>query len=103
LYDEVRETVHSITPSQCPTKLQEGKQLLVQVEAARKKEALLKARLEPWLEESYQIMTTIQDKLKSLQQMHHTMRLVAEGPTTEKLVEEVKQASTQSDAEVAID
>ncbi len=30
------------------------------------------------------------------------MRLVAEGPATEKLVEEVKQAATQSMIEVAV-
>jgi len=34
-------------------KLQEGKKLLPQVEEEQRKEALLKARLQPWLEEAY--------------------------------------------------
>lgn len=81
----------SITLEQFLAKLQEGMQLLAQVEVAQKKEALLKAKLEPWLEEYYQITTTIQDKLKILQQMQQTMRLATKGPVTEKLVEEFKQ------------
>ena len=60
------------------------------------------ARLQPCLDEAYQIMIFIQDKLKGLQQMHWTMRLVVEGPTTEKLVEEVRQAAAESSVEVAV-
>ena len=34
--------------------------------------------------------------------MQETLRLVIEGPTTEKLIEEDRQAATQSAAEVAV-
>lgn len=60
---------------------------------------MLKARLQPWLEEAYQVTTTIHDNLEGLQQKQQTMRLAVEGPATEKSVE---QATTQSAAEVAV-
>jgi len=63
-YDEVRATARTLTPSKCLAKLQEGKQLLSQLEEAQKKEALLKTKLQPWLEEAYQVTTSIQYKLK---------------------------------------
>ena len=33
------------------------------MEAVQKKEAMLKAKLDPWLEEAYQVSTTIQGKM----------------------------------------
>jgi len=39
-------------------------------------------------------MNTIQDKLKGLQHKKQMMRLVVEVPSTEKMVKEVKQATT---------
>lgn len=74
----------------------------MQAEAAQKKEALLKARWGPWLDEAYQVMTNIQEKLVGLQHTQQTMKIVAEGPATEQLVEEVKKASTQSVVKVAV-
>ena len=56
-------SVHTLAPTQCLAKLQEGKQLLTQVEEAQKKDALLKAQLQPLLEEAYQVTNSIQDKL----------------------------------------
>jgi len=47
-------TTRSIATTQCLTKLQEAKQLLAQVEATQKKEAVLKAWLGPWLDKAYQ-------------------------------------------------
>lgn len=66
------------------------------------KEALQKPKLQSWLEEAYQVTTTIQDQIKGLQQTQQTMRLVVKGPATEKLVEEVKQAATHGATEVAV-
>jgi len=47
-------------------------------------------------------MTTNQEKLTGLQQMQQIMKLAAEGPSIEKLIEEVKQVVTKSTAEVAL-
>ena len=54
------------------------------------KEAFQKARLQHWLEEAYQVMTTIHDKVKRLYQKQQMIRLAIECPATKKLVEEVK-------------
>jgi len=56
----------SIATMQCLAKLKEGKKLLTQVEAAQKREEMLKARLGPWLEEAYRVSTNIQEKLTNL-------------------------------------
>lgn len=53
---------------------------------------MLKARLGPWLAKAYQVTTNIQEKLTGLQQTQQKIKLVTEGPTIEKFVEEVKQA-----------
>ena len=63
---------------------------------------MLKARLQPWLEEAYQVMNFIQDKLKGLQETQQMMRLVVEGPANEKLIEEVQKVVTQSTVEVVV-
>jgi len=47
-------------------------------------------------------MTSIQDKLKGLQQTQQTMRVAVEGPTMEKLVDEVQWATMQSVVEVIV-
>lgn len=101
-YDEVRVTAHSLAEAQFLAMLQEGKQLLAQVEDVQNKEALLKVRLHPWLEESYQVITSIHDNLKGLKQTQQIMRLVVQGPTTKKMIEEVQQAAAQSTAEVVV-
>lgn len=90
----------SIAPTQCLAKLQEGNEFLAQVEVAQKKEDLLKARLGPWLDKSYQVMNKIQEKLMGLQQAQQTIKLVVEGPAMAQLVEEDKQATMQSIVEV---
>ena len=66
-YDETRVTVCTVTISQRLAKPHEAKQLLEQVEAAQRKEVVLKARLGPWMDEAYVISTTIEEKLASLQ------------------------------------
>lgn len=78
---------------QCLAKLQEGKQLLTQVEAMQKKVAVLKARLDPWLEEAYQVSTNIHEKLANLQPTQQKIKQDNEGLATESLVEQVKQVA----------
>lgn len=92
----------SIAPEQCLTKLQEGKQLHSQVEATQQKEVVLKARLGPWLDKAYQVKTTIQEKMASLQQTKEKIKIFMEDLAIEQLVEEVKQAAMQSDVEVGV-
>lgn len=52
--------------SQQLAKLHEGNQLLEQVEVAQCKEAILKARLGPWLDEAYVISAAIGETLVEL-------------------------------------
>lgn len=47
-------------------KLQEAKVLKEKVDATQPKEAVLKTRLGPWLEEAYVLTTSIEGKLASL-------------------------------------
>ena len=42
-----------------------------------------------WAEEALQLSQNLDGALKSLQQIHHSINLVAEGPTIVKLVDEV--------------
>lgn len=58
--------MRTVVAAQCLAKLQEARQFHLQVEAAQKKEVVLKARLGPWLDETYIISTNVQGKLVSL-------------------------------------
>ena len=51
---------------------------------------MLKARLGPWLDKAYQVKTTIQEKMASLQQTKEKIKIFMEDLAIEQLVEEVK-------------
>lgn len=101
-YDEVRAMVHTVAITQHLAKLQEARQLLTQVEETQKKEAVLKARLGPWLGEAYIFSTNIQEKMAKLQSTQQTIKQDNARPTVEQLVEQIKQVAKQSVAEVEV-
>ena len=76
--------------------------MLEQVEAVQRKEETLKARLEPWLDEAYEITTTIEGKLASLQETQQKLQTASAGPVIKQLVEELKHAATQCATKVAV-
>ena len=57
----------TVAITQMLAKLQEEKVLKEQVDAAQRKEAVLNARLGPYLEEAYVLTASIERKLASLQ------------------------------------
>lgn len=67
-YDEFNATTCTITFTQGLEKLEEEKALKEHVYVAQCREAVLKARLGPWLDEAYVLTTTIEGKLVSLQE-----------------------------------
>lgn len=73
-YDEARAMARTFTISEWLAKLHEAKQLLEQVEIAQRKEAVLKARLVPWLDGAYVISTTIEENLASLQRTQQKIK-----------------------------
>lgn len=93
-YDKIRATMHTLAP------VQEGKMLHAQLHELHQKELMLKAQIQTWTKEASQISQTIHEKLKALHQTHRTMQLAVEGPTTEKLVAEVKKVEVQSTTEM---
>lgn len=101
-YDEVQMMTHTMSTMQCLAKVQEGKHLLAQVEVTQKKEAVLKAQLDPWLEDSYQVSTNIQQKLENLQLTQSKVKWDIKGPATEHLVDQVRQEAMQSMVVVAV-
>lgn len=65
-YEEVKAMTCTISITQRLGNLQEMKALKEQVDATQRKEAVLKARLRPWLEEAYVLTASIEGKLTSL-------------------------------------
>lgn len=88
--------------SQRLAKPEEAKVLKEQVDAAQRKEAVLKVHLNPWLDEAYLIITSIEGRLASLQETQQKLQADSVEPATEQLVEELKQPATQCTAEVAV-
>lgn len=82
--------------------MQEAKALKEQVDVGQHKEAILNARLQPWLNEAYLITAIIEGKLASIQKTQQKIQLDSARLATEQLVEEMKQATTQCTIEVTI-
>lgn len=80
--------------------MQEARQLKEQVDAAQHKEAVLKARQKPCLDEAYAVMTSIEGKLVTLQATQQKLQANSSGVVTEQMVEEAKQAAAQCTVEV---
>lgn len=72
------------------------------VDAAQKKEVMLKACLKPLFNEAYLIMTTIEGKMASLQESQQKINLDIRGAAIEQVIEEMKQAETQCTTEVSV-
>ena len=94
--------VRTVTIKQWLVKLQEAKALKEQVEIAQCKEAVLKAKLGTWQEETYVLTASIERKLASLQVTQQKIQADSTKLATEQLVEQVKQAVTHYTAEVAV-
>jgi len=92
-FDEVSSTTWTLAPVQLFVKFQEEKQLQSDIEELRRKEAILWTRTQSWIEEANQLTLFVQNKLNGMQQTQRTMGLAVEGATTEKLFDEVQQAS----------
>jgi len=73
-----------------------------QVDVTLHKEAVLKARLNPWLEESYAVTGNIEGKLATLQETQQKLQDDSTGVVTEQTVEDAKQAAAQCTTEVAV-
>ena len=66
------------------------------------KEAVLKVRLKPWLDEAYTVMASIEGKLVTLQETQQKLKINSSGEVSEQMVEEAKQVAAQCTAEVAV-
>jgi len=66
-YGNVRGTVEMVTLSQQLAKMRETQALKEQVDTACQKEAVLKERIQPWLEEAFTVKTKIKGKLAQMQ------------------------------------
>ena len=101
-FDEIRLIACTLVPIQRFMPLQEGKQLQMEIEELRRKEAILRARTQPWKEESRQLTLPVQNKLKGIQQTQRKMGLMVEGPTTKTLIEEVQHATMQGTSDLQV-
>jgi len=71
------------------------------VDAARHKEALLKARLQPRIDEAYTITNSIEAKLVTLQETQERIRgNSSTTAVTEQRIDEVQQVAAQCAAEI---
>lgn len=66
-YDEEKWIVQTVDLTQRFARMQEEKALKEQVDVTRHKEAVLKAFLQPWIDEAYTITTSIEGNLTKLQ------------------------------------
>lgn len=83
-------------------KLHEAKQLKEEVDIVLHKEAVLKARLKPWLDEAYAVTWNIEGKFVTLQATQKKFQADNIGVVTEKRVEDTKQVAAQCRTKVAI-
>lgn len=65
-YDDIKGTTQTVALTQRLARIQQVKALKEQVDAAQHKEAVLKARTQPWIDEAFIITTSIEDKLAQM-------------------------------------
>jgi len=65
-YDNVRGTSQMITLTQHLTGMNEVEAVKEQVDVAHQKEAMLKARIQPWLKEAFLVTAKIGEKLTQM-------------------------------------
>lgn len=87
---------YTIAIAQRLAKLQDTKQLLAQVEAAQKKEATLKSRLGPWLDESLPGLTQHTGKVSKLA-TYITEHQVSQRRTSHKAVGGTSEAGSHAE------
>lgn len=95
-FDEIRLTARKLAPVQRFAQLQEGKLIQNEIDELCSKKEIISSWTQPWIDEASELTLLVQSKLKGMQQTQRTMGFVVEGPTTEKLVEEVQKAATQA-------
>lgn len=101
-YDEARVMTLIDAISHRLAKMHKEKKLLQQVEVAQQKEAVLKAKFRPWLDEAQVIIAAIEEKLVGLQRTQQKVKEHSAGPVTKQLVKKLKQAATQITTEVEV-
>lgn len=69
-YDSVRGTAQTVVLTQQLARLQQAKALKEQVDTVCQKEAVLKAHVQPWIDEAFLIMADIEGKLTLMKAMH---------------------------------
>lgn len=62
--------MQTVILTQCLAKMQQARALQEQVDATRQKEALLKARVRPWIDEAFTIMVDIEGELAQMQGLY---------------------------------
>ena len=72
------------------------------MDIALHKEAVLKERLKPWLEEACAVIGNIEGKFVTLQAMQQQLQADSTGAVTEKRVEDEKQAIAQCTTKVTV-
>lgn len=60
------------------------------MDAALHKEAILKVRLKPWLDEAYVVIWNIEVNIANLQEMQKNLQAESAGVVTEKTMEDTK-------------
>lgn len=78
-YDQLRGTAQTIAITQRLAKIREAQDLKIQADAARQKEAVVKDRLQPWLDEAFAVSTTIERKVAHMQAEYATMETTETG------------------------
>lgn len=94
-YDSVRGTAQTVVLTQRPTQMQHAKALKEQVDATRHKEVVLKARVQPWIDEAFAITAKIEGKLAHMQGMHVLMqRSTPDTEVSKKCMQQIQQVAT---------
>ena len=88
-YDSVRGTTQTFIFTRQLAKMQQERALKEQVDTTRQKEALLKARVQPWIDEAFTIMTKIEGNITQMQGLY-VLRQIAD-PHKEASEEHVQQ------------
>lgn len=62
-YDQLKGTIQTIAIMQCLAKMTEVQDMKIQAQATRQKEVVVKACIQPWVDEAFVVSTTTEHKV----------------------------------------
>lgn len=102
-YDNIKGTMKMVALTQRLAQMQQTKALKEQVDVSRHKEVVLNACVQPWFDEAFVIIVTIEGQLEKMQGTQEQIQgRSSDTVVSEQCLQQIQQATAGCDADLAV-